>query len=75
MWCFLKFLPETCQVNIKELEHYYTKVNDKNKKAKGEHMKMLLKDVYNKLVGMTKSANPDKSVEIEYNVVVSFHFP
>lgn len=70
VFCFLYFKPESFNVNLKDLEHFYSKISKKNMATKSEEMRDMLKIVYADLMKMTGDNDPNKSVKLDYNTKV-----
>lgn len=71
VFCFVKFDPNTCTADLKELENVYGKVDTKRIPESIPDFKKFLKKVYDGLVKLCKSGDGDKSIELEYETKVS----
>jgi hypothetical protein len=66
----LLFKPQSFNVNLKDLEHFYSKISKKNMSNKGEEIRDMLQIVFNELIKMTGDNDPDKSVNLDYQTKV-----
>ena len=70
VWCFTKLEPKSFTVSVPQLEKLIMMTTRKNLNAKSDQIIVELNNVYQEIVDMSTTDDPDKSFDVNYRAKV-----